>query len=177
MTIRLEIVPADGQFLNRSVVYRPPDFSFDTVPSPQDGFASVLVDDLNLEVNKSGRVISIWGVCPHTRWVEATLELPSSEAGGLWVSSGAGLARGVSIRLNDKGYLPTYVDRNSGVVQVKTELAPAAAVTVFPGVIVQVGNRGEFCALWLRPRRGLEGLRGFAPTHGAQERRERLAIN
>lgn len=63
---------ADG-IPNTSLVYRPEEYSFDVSPVPEGGICSVLFDDLNLELNSAGKVISVWGLCPHTRWKRAVL--------------------------------------------------------------------------------------------------------
>jgi hypothetical protein len=46
---------------NRVLVYRPEEFSFDMEPPPTGAFTSVLVDDLNLEIDADGKVLSVWG--------------------------------------------------------------------------------------------------------------------
>ena len=68
---------------NSVLVYRPEEYSFDMEPAPSRSFTSVLVDDLNLEIDEAGKVISVWGMCPHTRWVETTLARPEAERGDI----------------------------------------------------------------------------------------------
>jgi len=139
------------------VVYRPKEYSFDTLPAElRRGFASVLVDDLNLEVDEGGRVVSVWGMCPHTRWVEATLAPPSAEPGDLFVLPDHPFVRGISLEVNPQRYRPTYVDRRLGWVKVSIQDLSASAVEVLPGMIVEVSDGGKLCSLWLKPTQGLE---------------------
>jgi hypothetical protein len=71
MRFRTELAKAVAT--NSSLVYRPEEFSFDITPAPLSGFTSVLLDDLNLEVDETGKVVSVWGLCPHTRWNDSLL--------------------------------------------------------------------------------------------------------
>lgn len=114
MSTRLEIAYDVAQFASSMLVYRPVEYSFDMEPTPVKNFTSILVDDLNMEVDETGRVISIWGLCSHTRWTKAPLTPPSARTGALLVVSDRPLLRGVSVRLNHLKYLPTYVDWGSG---------------------------------------------------------------
>jgi hypothetical protein len=156
MTTRFEIARCAGQIPGSTLVYRPEEYSFDMVPAPRRNFTSVLVDDLSLEVDVSGKVISVWGMCPHTRWTEAALVPPMAEVGALFAISDRPFLPGVSVQVNPNKYLPTYVDRTSGWVQVKGESTPAASVRPFPGVIVEIGEQGQFCSLWLKPQQGIK---------------------
>jgi putative transposase len=140
------------------LVYRPEEFSFDVTPAPLSGFTSILLDDLNLEVDETGKVISIWGLCPHTRWNDAPLAPPEAVCGQLFVLTDTPLERAISIRLTpERKYLPTFVDRSRGWVKVQGAANPKSAVMIIPGVIFEIGNRGEFCSLWLHPKSGIGG--------------------
>jgi hypothetical protein len=165
MSTRFEIAYGVAQITSSMLVYRPAEYSFDMEPAPAKNFTSILIDDLNMEVDETGKVISIWGLCPHTRWTEATLIPLLSKTGVLLVVSDRPLLRGVSVRLNRVKYLPTYVDRDSGWVRIKAEPPPTASVMVFPGVIVEIGDQGQFSSLWLQPRRGINRRKGDLTTH------------
>ena len=155
MSTRFDIAYGVGQITNNVLVYRPEEYSFDMEPAPIKNFTSILIDDLNLEVDETGRVISICGVCPHTRWTEVVLVPPLAERGVLFATTDRPLLRGVSVRLNPTKYLPTFVDRTTGWVRVKGQSTSSASVMVFPGVIVEITGQGEFSSLWLQPRQGI----------------------
>jgi hypothetical protein len=143
---------------NSSLVYRPEEFSFDVTPAPVSGFTSVLLDDLNLEVDETGKVVSVWGLCPHTRWSDAALAPPQAAYGELFVLTDMPLQRAVSLRLTpERQYLPTFVDRSRGWVKIQGAPKPKLAVMIIPGVIFEIGYQGEFCALWLHPQSGIKG--------------------
>ena len=134
------------------LVYRPKEYSFDVEPAQSGGFTSILVDDLNLEIDDLGRVISVWGLCPHTRWLEASLTPPEANFGDVFFVPDGQLSRGVSIRLNHNRYLPVHVDPGSGWVRIQGEGTPALAVKLLPGVIFEITGQGQFCSLWLMSR-------------------------
>lgn len=150
--MKFEIASGVEQVPERALVYRRQDYSFDMLPPLRGGFTSVLIDDLNLEVDDSGRVISVWGMCPHTRWIDATLAPPPAKVGALFVIPERPFSRGVSVQVNSTKYLPTYADQRSGWVQIRGQSGPVSAVKVFSGVIFEIGESGQFCSLWLRPQ-------------------------
>jgi len=152
MDVRFEAVRSVAQ-ISGQLIYRPSEYSFSMIPSRREGFTSVLIDDLSLEVDESGRVISIWGMCPHTRWVEAELLPPDmADDGAIFAITDRALQRGVSVRVNSTKYLPTRVDRASGWVRIEGATSAAVAVRLFPNVVFEIGTNGEFSSLWLRPK-------------------------
>ena len=151
-TMRFRIDLGEASVQDSSLVYRPHEYSFDTVSSQRGGVTSVLLNDLNLEMDNSNRVIAIWGMCPHTRWVERALVPPMAQSGSLIVSSEEPFLPGVSVRMNGEKRFPVYVDRKVGWIQVKGTLRPSVAVMLLPGVIFEMTECGQFCSLWLMPK-------------------------
>jgi hypothetical protein len=96
---------------NNSLVYRPEEYSFDVSPVPEGGISSVLFDDLNLELNNAGKVISVWGLCPHTRWKRAVLSPPQSSFGEIVFVSDSPPVAGISVRLNKDRFAPFWSTR------------------------------------------------------------------
>jgi hypothetical protein len=136
---------------NSVLVYRPDEYSFAVVPTPSGGFTSVLLDDLNLEVNEAGKVISVWGMCPHTRWIPATLTPPDAPFGDIFFIPDGPLSRGISLRLNRDRYLPVRVDEESGWVLIQAPGKPTSSVKLLSGVIFEVSEQGQLCTVWLKP--------------------------
>lgn len=134
---------------NAALVYRANEYSFDVEPQ-QENFASILVNDLNIEVNSSGRVTSVWGVCPHMSWVEATITPPKASFGDLYLISEAQLVAGVSSR-PDKQRWPVYVDKNSGWVLLDCKRKSTVDVEILSGVVIGIDDSGELAGIWLRP--------------------------
>jgi hypothetical protein len=142
---RTDVVP------NNILVYRTDEFSFDTEPAPVAGLTSILVNDLNLEVDGAGRVISVWGVCPHTRWERASLAPPVADLGEAFVISEAPLSRGVSMRINPQNRWNTFADPTSGWVCIRGDNLCESAIKILPGIVLETSRGGDLCAVWLKP--------------------------
>lgn len=137
------------------LVYHPAEFSFDTVPSWREGYASLLVNDLNLEMNDSRQLIAVWGLCPHLGWHEASLSPPEAAWGEVHVT-GVTLQTGISKRLSAAdARLPVKVDMEKGWIAIQGKVEPKLSTYMSPGVILQIGAAGEFAAIWLHPAVGL----------------------
>ena len=61
MMVRFQVAHDVRQIPRRELVYRRNEYSFDMEPPPNRNFTSVLVDDLNIELDDTGRVVSVWG--------------------------------------------------------------------------------------------------------------------
>jgi len=153
--MRLRATQTAPEMTNSVLLYRPQEYSFDLTPAPLAGYTSFLLDDLNIEVDIHGKVVSIWGMCPHTRWINTPLIAPKAAYGELFIESDTPLQRGVSTHIFSKKYLPTFVDRNSGWVQVRVASNVDSAVMVLPGVVFEISTCGKLCSLWLHPQSGV----------------------
>lgn len=147
MTVRFQVVRDVRQVPRRESLYRRIEYSFDMEPPPNRNFSSVLIDDLNIEVDNKWRVVSVWGVCPYTRWKDATLRSPSAEVGAVSVNSDTPIARGVSVPVNQNKYLPTLFDQCSGWIKIEVKKEFGSAIRVFSGVIFEIDEHGELCSL------------------------------
>jgi hypothetical protein len=50
------------------LVYWQDEYSFDVEPGAGVGFTSLLLNDLNLEMDEEARIVSVWGYCPCGHW-------------------------------------------------------------------------------------------------------------
>jgi hypothetical protein len=150
MQFRIDL--SHHQTSNSVLIYRPDEYSFAVVPTPSNGFTSVLLDDLNLELNEIGKVISVWGMCPHTRWTRATLTAPDPPFGDTFFVPDVPISRGISLRLNRDGYLPVRVDPKSGWILIQTPGKPVSSVKLLSGVIFEFSEQSLLCAVWLCPQ-------------------------
>ena len=112
-----------------SLVYRRTEFSFDTVGRKCNGLSSILLNDLQLEVDESKRICAVLGLCPHTTWEEANVLPPNPKQGALVY--GKDLIPGVSVRaggfsvgLNSEGQI-TGFNFNSVLYGENPTLSPA----------------------------------------------------
>lgn len=142
-------VPVTGMPSGISV-YRSAEYSFDVHPSSTGSFTSLLVNNLSLELNAEGKVISVWGLCPHVRWTSASLVPPEAEFAEVFVADPGSLVAGVSEHINGPGHWPVLVDRQTGWVCVRGSEG-AVAAKILNGVAIEIANTGELSALWLKP--------------------------
>jgi hypothetical protein len=149
--MKFRIVSRTSGSPNTMLVYRADEFSFDTEPASVAGLTSILVNDLNLEVDDVGRVISVWGLCPYEQWKPASLKEPVADPGEAFVVSEAPLRRGVSIRINQQSRWDTCADATSGWICMKGKNAPDSATKILSGIILETNHSGDLCSIWLKP--------------------------
>jgi hypothetical protein len=137
---------------NNALIYRAQEFSFDVVPS-QSGVTSILVNDLNLEVDETDQVRSIWGICPFHLWKSTELSPPNAQFGDVTVLSEAPLLPGVSVQLNKNHAWPTYVDTISGWVFVGSTERQVQSAKILSGFILSFDPLEELSGIWLKPTR------------------------
>ena len=132
------------------LIYRRSEQSF-TIDGPvPQGFASLLVNDIQLEVDEAGRVLYAWGYCPQTMWRNTPLSAPAARPSAI-VVRGVDLRRGMSYRLTEPAAWPVFVALDDGTLCVGRPETDEAitAHTIGPGVIVTLHGR-TLVALWLR---------------------------
>jgi hypothetical protein len=149
--------PADTTPMIATIVYRPDEYSFATIGETTPGFTSLLVDDLQLEVDAEGRVVGVWGMCPHTRWQRAVVAPPPAQPGIIRHQSASELLSGVSRSLfpRPKDYFLVFADPASGWVHTDCGKDVARAVRIFEGAILGFDKQSELAGLWLHPKNGL----------------------
>lgn len=143
------IVDVDGPVLDGTLHYDPSSLAFATLPL-RETFTSLLVNDVQLDVDDAGRITFVWGLCPHQSWVRRSLVPPTSMGGVLGVR-GASLVPGVSVRVNKEERWPVAVDPDSGWVCLGDWSIKAARHVAFaPGAVASLVD-GDLVALWLHP--------------------------
>jgi hypothetical protein len=151
--MKFRVDKAVRQLSNSILVYKPDEFSFDFEPGENRWFTSVLIDDVSLEVDESGKIRAVWGLCPHSRWIKTKLSPPDAELRDVYVLPDEPFSSGVSVRLNRKRYLPVYVDSASGWVHIPGEQTPTSSISPLRDVILELTDQDEFGSLWLKPER------------------------
>jgi hypothetical protein len=139
----------DGKAVWGRLVYRRSEHSLDVEPRPEQGLASLLINDVQLEIDEDGRLTYVWGLCSHESWVPATLDPPSAKVGRLQFVNGT-VTPGVSKRLNGGERWPVSFDPSSGWLCIGSTSVQAEAVAFAPGAIA-VLTEDEVAALWLHP--------------------------
>ena len=68
-----------------SLIYREEDYSFDTEPHMNNGFASIMINDVQLEIDEKGKITYIWGPCPLIQYTETNKIPKNYESGNLFL--------------------------------------------------------------------------------------------
>src|SRR5687768_2012252 len=101
----------DGALVPGRLVYRRAEHSFDVEPRPTAGVSSLLVNDVQIEVDEDGCLMYAWGFCPQESWSIGVVDQPEAIIGRLqYVET---IIPGVSKRLNPHGRWPTTHDPRS----------------------------------------------------------------
>jgi hypothetical protein len=139
----------DGKPFSGRLVYCRSDRAFGVEPKPSGGVSSLQLNEVQIEVDEDGRLLYVWGYCPHESWVPATLNAPAATPGRLQYV-GQDILRGVSIQLNpDKGWAVGY-DSSSQWLCLGDASARAEMIAFAPDAIAAL-NGEELVALWLHP--------------------------
>jgi hypothetical protein len=136
---------------DNTLVYRPEDFSFDVEPH-LTGFASVLVNDLSLEVNETGKLIKVWGYCPHHAWTKSTVVPPSAKNLEVFAVSSERFLSGVSQSVNSDRRWPVYFDAQSGWVCLDSGRTATSYAEVLNGVIIGLDDHQQLAVVHLKPK-------------------------
>lgn len=136
-----------GSPIEGRLVYRRSEQQVDTEPPTDEGFASLLVNDVQIELTDAGLLRHVWGYCPDSSWTRQSLDAPKAEVGCL--AFRGNLVPGVSRRLNAERW-PVGRDESTGWICIGDCTANFEAVAFAPGAIAMLAS-GEIVALWLKP--------------------------
>lgn len=142
----------EWRFDDRELVYRQSDYSFDVEARPEADGRTILVNELNLELDPENEVGAVWGLCAHTTWTPTTRFPPEAAQRRLRVAAGAPETPGVSRRLTTEDRWPVQVTQDGRWVVLGhgIEGDAGAAVEFAPGMIAVLGDEGDLQELWLR---------------------------
>ena len=134
-----------------SLVYREEDYSFDTVPLKLEGFTSILINDLHLEITYERKIIYVWGLCPLTNYLK-TDKIPDNYTGGEVTVILDNPTPGISKRLNDDKRWPVYINKKKGWVCIGDPHSSAELSIEFIPNCIAVLDKDRLKALWLKPK-------------------------
>ena len=145
---------SDGPILNIEVVYIPEEYSFTARmldgTTLYSGGSSILINDLQLEIDQSGLIEHAWGLCPYTRWEPTMLLPPEGLKGQLVVDIGKEILPGCSYELAN-GW-PVYVNREKGWVCIGDISSKGEKAIEFARDSIAVFESDTLKAIWLRPK-------------------------
>jgi len=135
------------------LVYREAEHSFLAVPKPSGGITSVLVNDLQLEVDDRGTVLYAWGLFPHAeKCIPTTLLPPTTRRLRLRFIPDEDWTPGVSTRLNKQPW-DVFANRSDGWVAVGTpETPPNSEAIEFAPNSIAILDGDSIVAIWLKPK-------------------------
>ena len=140
---------------DRSVIYRVSEFSFDVEPHPANGFTSFLVNDLSLEVDDQGNVLSVWGLSAYPGWQRGIVQPPEAPCGLVKIRTDLPLSSGISVAVAKENRWPALYDDASGWLVVGSHEKAEEFTEFLAGAILGLNSEKEFEALWLKAVPGL----------------------
>ncbi len=138
---------------NFSLVYRDEDYAFDREPHDGTGFTSIMINDLQLEIDEEGKIIYVWGLCPLILH-EETNEVPSEyKACSLVALLNRPPVPGISYRLNEDERWPIYINKKKGWVCLGNPETKNKQLIEFAPNCVATMDGQELIAVWLHPEK------------------------
>ncbi len=135
-----------------SLVYRDEDYSFDREPHDGTGFTSIMINDLQLEIDDEGKIIYVWGLCPLIQYKEIE-EVPRKyKSHSLMALLDKPPVPGISYRLNEGKRWPIYINRKKGWVCLGNPETTDKQLIEFAPNCVATMDRQELIAVWLHPK-------------------------
>ncbi|MDB6081214.1 MAG: hypothetical protein JWO53_486 [Chlamydiia bacterium] len=138
---------------NFSLIYREEEFSFDIDQPQQNGFTSILINDLQLEIDDMGEILYVWGLCPLISYQEIE-EIPQNYvAGSLVVLLEHTPIPGISYKLNKDSRWSIYINKKMGWVCIGNPHSKSEYMVEFAPQCVASIEAGELIALWIHPQK------------------------
>ena len=135
-----------------SLVYRSQEYSVDTEPSPGCGNTSILINDLQLEVDEDGEIIYVWGYNPLIQFQEIK-EVPLQyRSKRIIVDVGKELIPGISHRLNEDTRWPVYINKKDNWICIGDPKVDDKDMVEFVPNCIAALKGEELKAVWLHPQ-------------------------
>ncbi len=138
---------------NFSLVYRSEDFSFDREPYEGTGFTSIMINDLQLEIDDEGKIIYVWGLCPLID-NQVTDKAPEKyKVNSLVASMENPPVPGISYKLNKDHRWPIYINKKKGWVCLGNPITKDRLLVEFAPKCIATLENEEIIAIWLKPEK------------------------
>ncbi len=137
---------------NFSLVYRDEDYSFDVEPLDGSGDTSIMINDLQLEIDHEGKIIYVWGYCPLVKYQEIEEYPQKYQAQSLVALLDKPPIPGISYRLNEKERWPIYINKKKGWVCIGNPKVNGKQMIEFVPNCVATLEDQEITAIWLKPK-------------------------
>lgn len=135
-----------------SLIYREAEFSFDSEPHDGSGFASIMINDLQLEIDDKGCIIYVWGLCPLIKYEETSKVPRDYSSNSLVAVLDKPPIPGISYCLNEKNRWPLYINKGQGWVCIGDPNIQDKPMVEFVPHCIAVLDDEEIVTLWLKPQ-------------------------
>ncbi|MCX5645466.1 MAG: hypothetical protein NTZ17_12445 [Phycisphaerae bacterium] len=144
-------VTNDEKIAVGQVLYVPEDYAFQFRPKPAGVVTSLLVNDVELEIDGNGHLLNPWGYCPYMGWI-ATDSGPDHLLTLRLKVEGLNIVPGISMRVNEDSW-GVWVNRQTRWTCIGNaeKLDTVTYVEFATDSVVALSSEGEIRALWLRP--------------------------
>lgn len=135
-----------------SLMYKEDDYSFFIEPFEGGGGASILINDLQLEIDDDGKVLYVWGYCPLIN-VEETSDFPKKiKRNGLYVLLGSKVVPGMSFRLNSENRWTAHINKKTGWICIGSpEINSVELIEFAPSCVASLIGE-NLVGVWLQPQ-------------------------
>jgi hypothetical protein len=139
------------RILNGTLFYKERGNCFYFEPQPRGG-ASILVNDVNLEIDEEGNVLYVWGLAAKIAWDDTDKSPPG------FIQSGIGcildkVMPGISIRRNKIGSWPMFFNKSINWFFIGEDINYKGFeyIEFAQNCVAILSDSGELKGLWLRP--------------------------
>jgi len=138
---------------NFILVYRKEDYSFDIEPLVESGDASILINELQLEIDYNGKIMYAWGYCPLINHKE-TREFPKDyKKHSLLALLDKSVSPGISYVLNEDCRWQVYFNKREGWICLGNPNTKHKQLIEFAPNCIATMEGKEIIAIWLHPER------------------------
>jgi hypothetical protein len=117
--------------IDGELAYIPEHYSIKYETQNDEGISSLLLNDLQLEIDTEGQVLWVYGLCPHTTWHNT-------------------IVPGISIRINKSKRWEVYADKNKGWLRIgESENNKTTIAVEFAKNCIAVIYENSLDAIWL----------------------------
>ena len=139
---------------NFTIIYRHEEYSFDVEESIEGhDFTSIMVNDLQLEINDEGKIIYVWRLCPLIEFAK-TDEFPREyKSCNLVAILDKPPIPGISYRINETERWPIYINKKKGWVCIESPNTKNKQLIEFAPNCVATMEGQEIVAVWLHAKK------------------------
>lgn len=135
-----------------SLVYREEDYSFDIEPLIYNGYTSIMVNDLQLEIDDEGKIVYVWGLCPLIKHQETDKAPKNYGSANLIALLNKPPIPGISYRLNENERWPIHINKQKGWVCIGNPNCFGEQRVEFVNDCIAILEQQEIVTIWLKPK-------------------------